>query len=149
MASKKSKVANVQEMNAQIEQQNQQTILESKTVVRDLIRQHAQAICEDLSGHLLQMKVQYRKDMDTLTSSAFQKMNKAMTEALFDITKQMKSYSDKVDGIKKVIEDAEDTLCNVLLAIRQNEYLQAWYPEQHGQPEQKVVGTHPNHAKKR
>jgi hypothetical protein len=36
---------------------------------------------------------------------------------------------------------------NVLLAIRQNEYLQAWYPAQQGYPEMKVVGSHPYKTK--
>jgi hypothetical protein len=41
------------------------------------------------------------------------------------------------------VQGAEDTLLNVLVAIRQNEALQAWYPPQQGYPEMKVVGSHP------
>lgn len=41
-------------------------------------------------------------------------------------------------------EMVDETLSNALLAIRQNEYLQAWYPEQQGHPQQKVVGKWPN-----
>jgi hypothetical protein len=32
--------------------------------------------------------------------------------------------------LKKSNENVDETVCNILLAIRQNEYLQAWYPEQ-------------------
>lgn len=39
--------------------------------------------------------------------------------------------------------NVEETLANVLLAIKQNEYLQAWYPAQHGYPDLKVTGKHP------
>lgn len=45
--------------------------------------------------------------------------------------------------IKECNENAEQTLLNVLLAIRQNEYLQAWYPAQKGIPEMKITGKHP------
>jgi len=53
-------------------------------------------------------------------------------------------------AIRKMTElniDIEETLSNVLLAVRQNEYLQAWYPEQQGHPEMKVIGRHPCQAK--
>lgn len=43
----------------------------------------------------------------------------------------------------KVTDNVDETLGNVLLAIRQNEYLKAWYPAQHGFPEMKVEGKHP------
>lgn len=48
-----------------------------------------------------------------------------------------------LDGIKHTNENVEEILGNVLLAIRQNEYLQAWYPPQQEHPEMKVVGIHP------
>lgn len=47
----------------------------------------------------------------------------------------------------KVAEATEDTLLNVLLAIRQKEYLHAWYPEQGEVPEMNVVGRHPSKLK--
>ena len=43
----------------------------------------------------------------------------------------------------KLNDNVDCTLRNVLLAIRQNEYLQSWHPEQAGFPEMKVVGKHP------
>lgn len=47
-----------------------------------------------------------------------------------------------LDRVIRICENVDETLCNVLLAIRQNEYLQAWYPAQLGQKEQKVVGKY-------
>lgn len=46
-------------------------------------------------------------------------------------------------SLKDSSSNLEETLANVLLAIKQNEYLQAWYPAQHGYPDLKVTGKHP------
>lgn len=50
--------------------------------------------------------------------------------------RMLKSLREERDILKKALQESNDilqnvdsTLCNVLLAIRQNEYLQAWYPE--------------------
>ena len=51
--------------------------------------------------------------------------------------------SSILQEIKSTNETVSDTLLNVLLAIRQNEYLQAWYPPQKGFDAMKVTGTHP------
>lgn len=47
-----------------------------------------------------------------------------------------------LDECLKVMNNVDETLCNVLLAIRQNEYLQAYYPAQNGQPAQMVTGKY-------
>lgn len=54
----------------------------------------------------------------------------------------MHGHQETLDECLKVMGNADETLCNVLLAIRQNEFLQAYYPAQNGQPEQKVVGKY-------
>ena len=59
------------------------------------------------------------------------------------LTKKFNDQSQVLLEVARVAQSTEDTLLNVLLAIRQNEYLQANYPEQHGYPEMKVVGSHP------
>jgi len=66
----------------------------------------------------------------------FKETNKTIVENCLKQTEYLKS-------LEKSNENVNETLLNVLLAIRQNEYLQAWYPEQHGFPEMKVSGTHP------
>ena len=42
----------------------------------------------------------------------------------------------------KVMNNVDETLGNVLLAIRQNEFLQAYYPAQNGQRAQMVTGKY-------
>ncbi len=57
-----------------------------------------------------------------------------------------RAISNHEDFLKRMTatnENAEETLLNVLAAIRQTECLQAWYPAQKGYPEMKVTGTHP------
>lgn len=56
-------------------------------------------------------------------------------------------YEKALKAVTKSNENVEETLGNVLLAIRQNEYLQAWHPEQHGYPAMKVTGKHPAKVK--
>lgn len=55
----------------------------------------------------------------------------------------IENHETFLKDIKNTNENAEEILGNVLLAIRQNEYLQAWYPAQSGFPEMKVTGIHP------
>ena len=55
----------------------------------------------------------------------------------------LKEHEKVLEDVKHTNEGVEEILGNVLLAIRQNEYLQAWYPAQSGFPEMKVAGIHP------
>lgn len=63
-----------------------------------------------------------------------------------DFFKQMmEQLSSQTNILQKVVDintNVEETLCNVLVAIRQNEYLQAWYPPQQGNSEQYVAGSY-------
>jgi len=59
------------------------------------------------------------------------------------VHKEFDSQDAILHELKKMTASTDDTLLNVLLAIRQNEYLQAYYPAQNGFPEMKVVGMHP------
>jgi hypothetical protein len=73
---------------------------------------------------------------------------KKETESLLAmVTKKFKEHSEIISKSVLVSETTEETLLNVLTAIRQNEYLQAWYPAQQGYPEMKVVGAHPSKQK--
>lgn len=62
---------------------------------------------------------------------------------LNELKKMIKSHEEFLIKISLTNQMAEDTLLNVLLAIRQNESLQAWYPAQKGIQESYVVGSHP------
>lgn len=69
-------------------------------------------------------------------------MNEKEARTLEKIRVELRLHEETLREILKVSENADETLCNVLLAIRQNEYLQAWYPPQNGELEQKVVGKY-------
>ena len=46
-----------------------------------------------------------------------------------ELKTEMAEHRKFLGKVQKVNEAVDETLCKVLLAIRQNEYLQAWYPE--------------------
>lgn len=60
---------------------------------------------------------------------------------------ELKKIQSFLTETKKTHESLEDTVLNILLAIRQNEYLQAWYPAQNGYDQMKVIGSHPQKLK--
>lgn len=74
------------------------------------------------------------------------KLDKFIEESratFLDIRKSMKKHRESSQNLIDITSNCSETLLNVLVAIRQNEYLQAYYPEQKGYPEQKVAGVHP------
>jgi len=64
-------------------------------------------------------------------------------KTLLEVKKENIRHTQFLEKILKSHEILDKTVCNVLLAIRQNEYLQAWYPAQKGIQEMQVVGLHP------
>ena len=76
-----------------------------------------------------------------------EKVLEDITKTLTKINNMIKQTKVEHENTKKAVVEVDDNLRNVLLAIRQNEYLQAWYPEQAGFPEMKVVGKHPSKLK--
>ena len=68
---------------------------------------------------------------------------KKMEESIVDAHILIKDHNKFLDQLSTSNHNLEDTVLNVLLAIRQNEYLQAWYPAQHGYDAMKLVGSHP------
>lgn len=83
------------------------------------------------------------KILNAKTEKDVREIKRANESLLSVVTKRFNEQNDMLSDTCYVTECAEDTLMNVLLAIRQNDYLQAWYPAQHGEAEMKVVGTHP------
>jgi hypothetical protein len=69
-------------------------------------------------------------------------MNKKEERILKKIEGIMKRHEGMLNQILTVNQCVDECLCNVLLAIRQNEFFQAWYPAQNGKKEQKVVGKY-------
>ena len=68
---------------------------------------------------------------------------KTQTKNFSEMIKIIKSYEEHVRKLTYTAECAEETLLNVLVAIRQNESLQAHVPAQHGYPEMQLAGIHP------
>lgn len=83
-----------------------------------------------------------RKKLDEVLEDFCLFMN-SWNKTMLEMKKCMDEHEKILSRIARTNENAEETLCNVLLAIRQNEYLQAWYPAQHGFSEMKVTGKHP------
>lgn len=71
------------------------------------------------------------------------KKDEVTFELVQELLKMMKENKEFLANMVRSNQNMEDTMLNVLLAIRQNEYLQAYYPAQLGHPDIKVVGHHP------
>lgn len=54
---------------------------------------------------------------------------KKESEYLADMKNEAMQLKDLLKKVVHTNENVDSTLCNVLLAIRQNEYLEAWYPD--------------------
>ena len=74
-------------------------------------------------------------------------LSNELVEAVWLLKRESKDLRDFIEEVSKTNANVDETLGNVLLAIRQNEYLQAHYPAQQGYPEMKVVGKHPLNIK--
>jgi hypothetical protein len=89
-------------------------------------------------------------EMNRNVSAFMEKARKVLSkveETVVDNHMLIKEYHRFLDQIAHSNQNLEETLLNVLLAIRQNEYLQAWYPAQNGYKEMKVTGPHPAKTK--
>jgi hypothetical protein len=69
--------------------------------------------------------------------------NKETLKTVGEIKKILELHEKTLQEITQINRTVEDTLLNVLLAIKQNTFLQAWYPSQAGHPEIHVIGSHP------
>ena len=83
-----------------------------------------------------------RRNYDRI-SKACEKIAQENYTATKFMLEEFKCYGELFKHMTSTIENIDETLGNVLLAIRQNEYLQAYYPAQHEYPDLKVVGKHP------
>lgn len=92
---------------------------------------------------LIKQMVKDNKAFLTHMQQISDRKSQHLEKNILKLEKSLNRYEKTLKEIQARHEIVEDTLCNVLLAIRQNEYLQAWYPEQKGYPAQKVVGQHP------
>lgn len=83
-----------------------------------------------------------RREFETMMS-IFKRSVRKMDEYVLLSTQRMDEFSENLQRVMQTNQAAEETLLNVLVAIRQNEYLQAWTPAQHGYDAIKIAGPHP------
>jgi len=88
---------------------------------------------------------EYTQTRLDIMSEDFENFTKR-TQDKFDTA--LKKTNEHLEKILKSNENAEEYIANMLTAIRQNEYLQAWYPAQKGYPEMNVTGKHPSQTEK-
>jgi len=106
-------------------------------------------ITPKLSDEVAEIKKAFAKSMAHFTrdfesiKTQHEKFTTQVMEWIREGRDALKSHETVLGSVKNTNENAEEILGNVLLAIRQNEYLQAWYPAQSGFPEIKVSGIHP------
>jgi len=106
----------------------------------------AMNIDENRIEELLQKLECREKDLKIVLDKIEISLNRILRENVKIIKKiesTINKFDNKMQDNTETIVEAEETLRNVLVAIRQNEYLQAWYPAQRGYPEMKVIGKHP------
>jgi len=60
-----------------------------------------------------------------------------------EFAKALDRFGALLSKVKETIENADESLGLMLLAIKQREYLYTEYPAQHGYPQMKVPGKHP------
>lgn len=69
-----------------------------------------------------------------------EKTNRQTKDIMQKMDKHLLNEGQYLKKSNELLGYVDETLTNVLLAIRQNEYMQAYYPAQHGEPAKKVVG---------
>ena len=124
---RKSKSKEVQDNDPEVQaKQNEKKELTIILMFEELKRQNKslQVKINFLTGEMYKLTREYAK-------------TKAM------VLERLSKQNSYLNTLEKSNANVEETLINVLLAIRQNEYLQAWYPAQKGYDEMNVSGRHP------
>lgn len=95
-------------------------------------------------------KVYSVEDLHNSFAKEFRENRKIFNSIRKDLDRQqnknlatLQECAQTLDRICKLNEEIEATICNVMIAIKQNSYLQAWYPEQQGIDEGNFSGAHP------
>jgi hypothetical protein len=91
-----------------------------------------------------------QSQINAATKSCLKNLQEASdknSKQILELKKMLSDYENRLIKITEINIAAEETLTNVLLAIRQCEFLQAWYPPQSGYPAMKITGRHPTQAK--
>jgi len=111
-------------------------------ILPEEIKKIAEKIAEDNRSLLREHKKFFKESLKEVKATI--KKNASVANYIHG---SLLKYEKSLKAIKETNDNVEETLGNVLLAIRQNEYLQAWHPEQLGYPAMKVTGKHPAKVK--
>lgn len=133
-AEKKIEIKEEKETLESVREQTKEFFKRSDKDVREMLA-YLKASSKETNREVREMS-QYLKDWIKIADNK-----------LKNIDSKLAVYEKKMVELTKLNDSIDETLGNVLLAIRQNEYLHAWYPEQQGHAEMKVVGRHPCQAK--
>lgn len=76
---------------------------------------------------LIKQMVKDNKVFLTQMQQISDRISQHLEKNILKLEKSLNRYEKTLKEIKNRHVIVEETLCNVLLAIRQNEYLQAWY----------------------
>lgn len=87
------------------------------------------------------------KDFLKSIKSTVESLIKKNNESMVEVFKMVQSHQKFLDEMQKSFDVVDETMGCILLAVRQNEYLQTWYPEQNGFPAMKACGLHPSKIK--
>lgn len=94
-------------------------------------------------------KLEAKRYMAQVISEECEMLTRKVDRELAKIASIMKTQEKILQSIEKknnrfleMSESVDVTLSNVLLAIKQNQFLQAWYPQQNGKHEKYVVGKY-------
>ncbi len=109
----------------QPEAKKKQTIKESIQIERSAILQDVKTFSESL---LQQFTLMCNANEDTFN----------------EVLKTVTSHETVLKGILEKMENIDEMMSLILVAVRQNEYLQTYYPAQAGFPAGKYVGLHPS-----
>lgn len=81
------------------------------------------------------------REIKRWTEEAFELRDMLVCLELFE--RRLDAHDQTLKRIERTNATVEETLLNVLGAIKQNEYLQMWYPAQKGVKAGKFTGPHP------
>lgn len=81
---------------------------------------------------------------------SIEKVNNQVNEMVVRVTRKSRElqcefadHKQFLSEIMRKMESIDEMMSCILVAVRQNEYLQTYYPAQHGFPEMKCGGIHP------
>ena len=105
--------------------------------------QKAHRMMDDLNRRSTKLMGDMRRNFRELQDE-MEKLSVENMKVIVHLNHELKNHTDQLTEITRINCNVDETLGNTLLAIRQNQFLQAYYPAQHGFSEMHVTGLHPS-----